>query len=86
MREITIGRNDGGQRLDKFLNKTLCKMPLGALYKSIRKGRGRVENAVLVLLSDITVAVNVSPSDSAQTGTFLNCVCINFFLALVIAV
>ena len=43
MREITIGRNDGGQRLDKFLNKTLCKMPLGALYKSIRKGRVRVD-------------------------------------------
>ena len=43
MREITVGKNDGGQRLDKFLSKTLCKMPVSALYKSIRKGRVRVD-------------------------------------------
>ncbi|MBQ7799996.1 MAG: RluA family pseudouridine synthase [Oscillospiraceae bacterium] len=42
MREITLNQNDGGQRLDKFLSKTLCKMPQSMLYKSIRKGRVRV--------------------------------------------
>lgn len=42
MREIIIGNNDSGQRLDKFLSKTLCKMPLGMLHKSIRKGRVRI--------------------------------------------
>ena len=42
MREIKIGRNDCDQRLDKFLNKTLPKMPLSLLQKSIRKGRVRI--------------------------------------------
>ncbi len=42
MKEIAIGKNDGGQRLDKFLSKTLCKMPQSMLYKSLRKGRVRV--------------------------------------------
>ncbi len=42
MKEIKLGSNDGGQRLDKFLSKTLCKMPQSMLYKSIRKGRVRV--------------------------------------------
>ncbi|MBE6789206.1 MAG: RluA family pseudouridine synthase [Ruminococcaceae bacterium] len=42
MREITIEKNDADQRLDKFLSKALCKMPLSALHKSIRKGRVRV--------------------------------------------
>ena len=42
MKEIAIGKNDGGQRLDKFLSKMLCKMPQSMLYKSLRKGRVRV--------------------------------------------
>ena len=42
MRDITLNQNDGGQRLDKFISKTLCKMPQSMLYKSIRKGRVRV--------------------------------------------
>jgi 23S rRNA pseudouridine955/2504/2580 synthase len=35
MREIIIGKNDAGQRLDKFLTKAL-DLPIGLLYKSIR--------------------------------------------------
>ena len=35
MREITVGKNDGGQRLDKFLIKAL-DLPSSLLYKSIR--------------------------------------------------
>lgn len=35
MREIVIGRNDAGQRLDKFITKAL-DLPTGLLYKSIR--------------------------------------------------
>lgn len=36
MREIIIGKNDSGQRLDKFLGKALPALPLSLLYKSIR--------------------------------------------------
>ncbi len=35
MHEIKIGKNDAGQRLDKFITKTL-DIPKGLLYKSIR--------------------------------------------------
>lgn len=35
MRELIIGKNDAGQRLDKFITKTL-DMPMSLLYKSIR--------------------------------------------------
>ncbi len=37
MRTITIGHNDAGQRLDKFLMKLMPDMPKGMLYKLIRK-------------------------------------------------
>lgn len=35
MRELIIGKNDAGQRLDKFITKTL-DLPMSLLYKSIR--------------------------------------------------
>ena len=35
MRELIIGKNDAGQRLDKFITKTL-DLPPSLLYKSIR--------------------------------------------------
>src|SRR5699024_10592596 len=37
MKEITIGANDAGQRLDKFLTKAYPNLPQSMLYKSIRK-------------------------------------------------
>lgn len=36
MRQITVGKNDAGQRLDKFLTKTYTKLPQSMLYKGIR--------------------------------------------------
>lgn len=37
MREVTVGENDAGQRLDKFLAKTFRHLPAALLYKAIRK-------------------------------------------------
>lgn len=37
MREFIIGKNDAGQRLDKFLTKLCPNMPQSMLYKSLRK-------------------------------------------------
>jgi len=42
MKEITINKNDAGQRLDKFLTKLLPSMPQSMLYKSLRKKCVRV--------------------------------------------
>lgn len=37
MRDITAGRNDAGQRIDKFLAKQFPSMPMSLMYKLIRK-------------------------------------------------
>ena len=42
MREITIGKNDAGQRLDRFLGKTLPLLPPALLQKYIRLKRIKV--------------------------------------------
>ncbi|MBP3437413.1 MAG: RluA family pseudouridine synthase [Clostridia bacterium] len=36
MHEIKIGKNDSGQRLDKFIIKALPALPISLLYKSVR--------------------------------------------------
>lgn len=36
MRELVIGRNDAGQRVDKFLSKALPGLPISLMYKYIR--------------------------------------------------
>ena len=41
MRELVIGKNDAGQRLDKFITKTL-DLPTSLLYKSIRTKKIKV--------------------------------------------
>ncbi len=57
MREIHIGRNDAGQRLDKFLSKAVPAMPPAFLYKAIRLkkikcNRKRTEPAYLLAAGD----------------------------------
>lgn len=52
MRELIIGKNDAGQRLDKFITKTL-DLPMSLLYKSIRLkkikvNRKRAENNTIL--------------------------------------
>ena len=43
MRELTIGKNDAGQRLDRFLSKALPLLPPALAQKYIRiKGHGAV--------------------------------------------
>ena len=57
MREIRIGKNDAGQRLDKFLTKSL-DLPTGLLYKSIRLkkiklNRKRAEASTILTEGDV---------------------------------
>ena len=42
MKKFTVGANDAGQRLDKFLGKLLKDAPMGMIYKWIRKKRVKV--------------------------------------------
>lgn len=53
MRELKVGRNDAGQRLDKFLTKTLYGMPQSLMYRLIRQkkikvNRKRAENGQML--------------------------------------
>ena len=36
MKELVIGRNDAGQRLDKFISKAFPSMPQSMLYRAVR--------------------------------------------------
>ena len=36
MRQLTINRNDAGQRLDKYLSKRFKTMPKSLMYKYLR--------------------------------------------------
>ena len=56
MRELIVGKNDAGQRLDKFITKTL-NLPMSLLYKSIRLkkikvNRKRAENNTILREGD----------------------------------
>ncbi|MDY3846349.1 MAG: RluA family pseudouridine synthase [Eubacteriales bacterium] len=42
MRSFTIGKNDCGQRLDKFISKAMPKIPSSLVYKSIRTKKIKV--------------------------------------------
>ncbi|MBQ0101857.1 MAG: RluA family pseudouridine synthase [Firmicutes bacterium] len=58
MREIVIGKNDAGQRLDKFLVKAVKDMPFSLMYKSIRTkkiklNRKRTEPNVILNEGDV---------------------------------
>lgn len=58
MRELTVKKNDAGQRLDKFITKTL-DLPVSLLYKSIRLKKIKVNRkrseAGLILTEGDTV-------------------------------
>ena len=58
MREIKIGINDAGQRLDKFITKTYPSMPKSLVYKLIRKkqikiNKKRVKENFIISEGDI---------------------------------
>ena len=42
MKEFTVGINDAGQRLDKFISKTLTTLPPALMYKAIRTKKIKV--------------------------------------------
>ena len=45
MRKLIIGKNDAGQRLDKFITKAVKGLPMSLLYKDIRTKKIKVNGA-----------------------------------------
>lgn len=70
MKTLTVGANDAGQRLDKFLTKTLKHLPTSMLYKGIRTkkikvNRKRAEIGQMLSEGD-TVELFLSPDFLAR--------------------
>lgn len=71
MVELEIGKNDGGQRLDRFLKKYYSKAPLSMIYRMIRKDvkvngkRGR-EDLLLNTGDILTVYIDKDKSEALQ--------------------
>lgn len=69
MREITIGINDSGQRLDRFLKKYLKKAPLSRVYKVIRKDikvNGSRKKEDYVLCEGDVLSVYISDAELSE--------------------
>ena len=72
MEELKIGKNDAGQRLDKFITKTL-DIPMSLLYKSIRTkkiklNRKRAEASTLLTEGDVIQCFLPSEFFERKTG------------------
>ncbi|MCL2402329.1 MAG: RluA family pseudouridine synthase [Oscillospiraceae bacterium] len=71
MKEFTIGRNDAGQRLDRFVTKTVPGLPGSLVQKYIRikrikvGGRGAKREYKLVLGDVVSMYINDEFFDSA---------------------
>lgn len=66
MKEIVIEVNDASQRLDRFLKKYLCNLPLSAIYKCIRKDvkvNGKREKEEYMLAEGDVLSLYVSDAD-----------------------
>ncbi len=63
MRELTVNKNDGGQRLDRFVTKAVWGMPPSLMYKFIRKKRikvnGKRADEKQILLAGDTVQMYI---------------------------
>lgn len=72
MRRLIVGKNDAGQRLDKFISKAVKGLPKSLLYKDIRTKRIKVngarakENQILALGDEITLFIRDEFFDSPE--------------------
>ena len=78
MKEFTIGQNDAGQRLDKFITKAVPLLPPSLLYKGIRTKRIKLNGKRAEIGSRLTVGDIVTMylndefyEEKRQSGTCL---------------
>ena len=72
MQKRIVGKNDAGQRLDKFLTKAVKGLPMSFLYKAIRtkkikvNGKRAKENQILAAGDEITLFIRDEFFDSPE--------------------
>ena len=75
MRKLVVGKNDAGQRLDKFLSKAVKGLPMSLMYKDIRtkkiklNGARAKENQILSVGDEITLFIRDEFFDSPEKDT-----------------
>ena len=73
MKEFTIGKNDAGQRLDRFLSKTMPLLPPALLQKYIRRAI-ELFKASSVQLESINIVLNIGKDgDDAENCIRMIC-------------
>ena len=79
MRKLVIGKNDAGQRLDKFLSKAVKGLPMSLMYKDIRtkriklNGKRAKENQILAQGDEITLFIRDEFFESPEKDTVALC-------------
>ena len=70
MRELIIGKNDAGQRLDKFITKAAPMLPKNLLYKYLRIKRIKINGKKEILNINIKPEI-VDPDDIEMLSDIL---------------
>lgn len=71
MIKLTIGENQGNQRLDRFLKKYFAKASLGYIYKLIRKdvkvnGKRKTQETILEVGDELVIYISEEEARSLQ--------------------
>ena len=71
MIKLTIGENQGNQRLDRFLKKYFAKASLGYIYKLIRKdvkvnGKRKTQETILEVGDELVIYISGEEAKSLQ--------------------
>lgn len=71
MIKLTIGENQGNQRLDRFLKKYFAKASLGFIYKLIRKdvkvnGKRKTPETILEVGDELAIYISDEEAASLQ--------------------
>ena len=71
MIKLTIGENQGNQRLDRFLKKYFAKASLGYIYKLIRKdvkvnGKRKTQETILEVGDELVIYISEEEAKSLQ--------------------
>ena len=67
MIKLTIGENQGNQRLDRFLKKYFAKAPLSRIYRLIRKDvkvNGKRRNPETIVMQGDELTIYISPEEA----------------------
>ena len=70
MREMVIGHNDAGQRLDKFLSKAVPLLPKNLMYKFLRTKYIKLNGKKAEISTRLSEGDRVTSSSAGMRSSF----------------